>query len=230
MTRFDERPRLGRLALGHEVPEYLRGRSRDGWLGPVAIGGLLCLLCLLVWQSIGSWSSVSEMFTLAPSPAEPAAGESSNVASPNPNADASSNSIAPASKEPKPPNQGAAPSLPSTSDPTSTTGQTASPQPPSSIEPNQGNPSTPDTPPQTVNPVAQWLPADANAMQAVLLVHAGNLPLHAGNLPNKSIRLPDFCASSQSPTTGHDQRTAMASLRYNSRPADPADTGANQNP
>lgn len=48
--------------MAHEVPEYLRGRSRDGWRGPLAIGALLAVLALLVWQSIGPWENFQRMF------------------------------------------------------------------------------------------------------------------------------------------------------------------------
>lgn len=48
--------------LAHEVPEYLRGRSRDGWRGPLAIGALAATLALLIWYSLGPWESVKQMF------------------------------------------------------------------------------------------------------------------------------------------------------------------------
>jgi uncharacterized membrane protein len=48
--------------LAQEVPEYLAGGRRDGWRMPLAIGAMLALLTILVWQSIGSWESVSELF------------------------------------------------------------------------------------------------------------------------------------------------------------------------
>lgn len=65
--------------LAHEVPEYLRGRSRDGWRGPLAIGGLLAVLTLLVWQLVGSWEVVREMLaSRAPTAAENSSSDSAS--------------------------------------------------------------------------------------------------------------------------------------------------------
>ena len=162
--------------LAHEVPEYLRGRTRDGWLGPVAIGGLLCLLCLLVWQSIGSWSSVRDMFTLAPSEATP---KQPDTAEP-----------APVVKDKAAPNANATavPSSDSTPQPNAANPSIALDSKP--VSPRANN----DAQPQSLAPqapaVAQWLPVDANAMKAVALVQTGGLTLHrlqpSESLPSSS--------------------------------------------
>lgn len=174
--------------LAHEVPEYLRGRSRDGWFGPVAIGGLLCLLCFLVWQSVGSWNSVRDMFTLAPKQVE------SNANNPDsPAAEATSNAAVNSVATPTDATtaaQGVSTAV-SSARPTDSTAQPIRTDPLIiSSEGNSGVAGAIENPATGVNQVAQWLPADASAMQSVLLVHAGNLPLHrwqpAESLPSGS--------------------------------------------
>lgn len=175
--------------LAHEVPEYLRGRSRDGWLGPVAIGGLLCLLCFLVWQSVGSWNSVRDMFTLAPKQAESNANKPDSPAVEASNAAVNSNSVATPTDATT-----AAQGVSTAVLPARPTDSTAKPTRTDpliiSSEGNSGVPGATENPATGVNQVAQWLPADASAMQSVLLVHAGNLPLHrwqpAESLPSGS--------------------------------------------
>jgi hypothetical protein len=53
-------------ALAHEVPEYLVGSSPSNWKIPLAIGALAALLGILVWQTLGPWEKVAELFAAAP--------------------------------------------------------------------------------------------------------------------------------------------------------------------
>lgn len=153
--------------LAHEVPEYLRGRARDGWFGPVAIGGLLCLLCLLVWQSVGSWSSVRDMFTLA---ANETPSKRPETVEPAPVLD----------KDKSPSNNSL--SVPA-SDPTSRSNDANSSvavhAAPDNSRPNSDSQAlTPDSAGPQQPAAAQWLPIDASAMKAVALIQTGGLPLH----------------------------------------------------
>lgn len=51
-------------ALAHEVPEYLVGSTMSGqWRTPLAIGVLVALLVILVWQTLGPWDRVAELLT-----------------------------------------------------------------------------------------------------------------------------------------------------------------------
>lgn len=52
--------------LSHEVPQYLVGSNRGVWLVPLAIGGLLALLCVLLWQTLGPWDRVAALFSDVP--------------------------------------------------------------------------------------------------------------------------------------------------------------------
>ncbi len=52
--------------LAREVPEYLVGTTKGRWTMPVAMVALAGLLGILVWQSLGSWEQVTELFN-APS-------------------------------------------------------------------------------------------------------------------------------------------------------------------
>ncbi len=52
--------------LAHEVPEYLVGSSSINWKIPLAIGGLGALLAVLVWQTLGPWERVAELFASTP--------------------------------------------------------------------------------------------------------------------------------------------------------------------
>lgn len=54
----------------HAVPEYLLGTNRGTWRAPVAIGGLLAVLCVLVWQSIGPWDRIALLLTNTTPPVE----------------------------------------------------------------------------------------------------------------------------------------------------------------
>lgn len=53
-------------ALAHEVPEYLVGTRRANWQTPLAIFGLLLLMALLVWQKLGPWDRVANLFSALP--------------------------------------------------------------------------------------------------------------------------------------------------------------------
>ncbi len=53
---------LENSSLSHEVPEYLVGTRRGAWGIPLAIGGLLALLCILLWQTLGPWDRVASLF------------------------------------------------------------------------------------------------------------------------------------------------------------------------
>ncbi|MEZ6138639.1 MAG: hypothetical protein R3C53_27460 [Pirellulaceae bacterium] len=55
--------------LAHEVPEYLVGSARGRWKVPVGISALAALLAVLVWQSLGPWDRVRELFQATPPPA-----------------------------------------------------------------------------------------------------------------------------------------------------------------
>ncbi len=73
--------------LPHEVPQYLTARNRGRWLAPIAVGGLLALLCLLVWQTLGPMENITALFTaspVAPVPADPTSSKS-GVGESNPN-------------------------------------------------------------------------------------------------------------------------------------------------
>ncbi|MCA9134905.1 MAG: hypothetical protein KDA45_17170, partial [Planctomycetales bacterium] len=48
--------------LAHEVPEYLMGSRAGNWRIPAAIGGLLALLGVLIWQMLGPWDGVRGLF------------------------------------------------------------------------------------------------------------------------------------------------------------------------
>ena len=179
--------------LAHEVPEYLRGRSRDGWLGPVAIGGLVCLLCLLVWQSVGSWSSVRDMFTLAPKTADPNApapsAPSNASGAEKGKGDANANILPSSDAASRPANQAANDALPKLP-----SGEQQDPANPPRRAPandtviDKSNPATDKANGTTADAsadsagsiaqAAQWLPVDASSMQAVLLVQAGGAALH----------------------------------------------------
>lgn len=57
---------LETTALTHEVPEYLMGTPSSNWRIPVAIGGLTAVLAVLVWQALGPWDKVAELFATVP--------------------------------------------------------------------------------------------------------------------------------------------------------------------
>lgn len=186
--------------LAHEVPEYLRGRSRDGWLGPVAIGGLVCLLCLLVWQSIGSFNSVLDMFTQTPSNEPTANGESASITRPTPNAEpgnerANANAKPVADANATRTTAGDAASKTASgliagetdaraNDSTkNSTGQSALPSADVSAPTNSlaNEPNIPTVPGNAINDAAQvalWSPADAKAMQAVVLIQTAAQSMH----------------------------------------------------
>ncbi len=57
---------LETTALAHEVPEYLVGSSSANWKIPLAIGALAALLGVLVWQALGPWDKITELFASVP--------------------------------------------------------------------------------------------------------------------------------------------------------------------
>ncbi len=59
---------LETTALTHEVPDYLMGSSAGNWRIPLAIGALAAILVMLVWQSLGPWEKVTELFAKVPAP------------------------------------------------------------------------------------------------------------------------------------------------------------------
>ncbi len=154
--------------LAHEVPEYLRGRSRDGWLGPLAIGGLVAVLCLLVWVSVGSWDSVRDMLVArvgdqTSSSTSNANGATSNLAKPNENlpaaagTDAIANNQRPAANSTEIERQeNSAAALPDLALPNATAGETLPPSPVAASD-----------------AALSWLPIDDRARQCVVLVQTG---------------------------------------------------------
>ncbi len=67
--------------LAHEVPEYLRGRSRSNWRGLLSICALLILLGMLVLQAIGPWEQVGTLFASRPSvPVHPTENDAASIA------------------------------------------------------------------------------------------------------------------------------------------------------
>lgn len=52
--------------LAREVPEYLLGNARGRWTMPLAMVALAGLLGIVVWQSLGPWGRVQELFNEAP--------------------------------------------------------------------------------------------------------------------------------------------------------------------
>ncbi len=52
--------------LAREVPEYLMGKTTGAWTMPLAIFLLAGLLGIVVWQSLGPWARVQELFRVAP--------------------------------------------------------------------------------------------------------------------------------------------------------------------
>ena len=59
---------LETTALTHEVPDYLMGSSAGHWKIPLAIGALAAILAVLVWQSLGPWEKVTQLFAKVPVP------------------------------------------------------------------------------------------------------------------------------------------------------------------
>lgn len=57
---------LESTALTHDVPEYLLGSSSGNWKLPLAIGALATLLMILLWQSLGPWDRITELFAKKP--------------------------------------------------------------------------------------------------------------------------------------------------------------------
>ncbi len=158
--------------LAHEVPEYLRGRSRDGWLGPVAIGALVCVLALLVWQAVGSWSSVRDMFTIVPKDANES---SSNTNSAEVSPNVPSRPINEASANESSTNETPSPVVPAA--PADAAGTNKAGREPLANETLPERPAPPSLSPANVS-VAQWLPLDATEMQAVLFGQSAGAELH----------------------------------------------------
>ncbi len=176
--------------LAHEVPEYLRGRSSDGWRGPLAIGALVAVLCLLVWQSIGSWSSVREMLVRSnneneskETPAAPSNNNSNNAAANN-NSNNSGNNT---ERDNAPTGDNSAGQAPATNkeanSPTIANGN-ASVSAPNGNKPATDQPLVPTLPPNgqknpgnatgaVTQPALEWLPADPESMNAVVFVQRG---------------------------------------------------------
>ena len=184
--------------LAHEVPEYLRGTSRDGWRGPLAIGALLMVLALLVWQSIGSWEEVRQMFaerppqtTDNPSGASPPVQGSGRDRTAARVAVANDNSSR--ATEASLPNAAVAPAI-AAADTDAQSASAASAQATNAataaattvagdaqVQSTDSPPLNPATVPSefVATHVAQWLPSDAQAMQAVIFVKTtGPQPLH----------------------------------------------------
>lgn len=180
--------------LAHEVPEYLRGSTGDRWRGPLAIGALVAVLALLVWQSLGSWESVREMLadrslvtatssepssepsseassTSAPATTAAAAAASSKAGSASANAAGARPATEPSSSD-------SAPSEPTT--PSTPSSSTATSEAVAASTGVAGNASSTTRPAQPAVPhAAEWLPSDPQAMGAVILAYAGEaLPLH----------------------------------------------------
>lgn len=61
--------------LAREVPEYLAGSGRDGWRLPLAIGAMVALLGLLIWQALGPLEHVRELLALNETPVQKPAAE-----------------------------------------------------------------------------------------------------------------------------------------------------------
>lgn len=57
---------LENATIAQEVPEYLVSSNRGTWLLPVAIGGLLAVLCLLIWQTLGPLDRVASLLSDSP--------------------------------------------------------------------------------------------------------------------------------------------------------------------
>ncbi|MGN6133858.1 MAG: hypothetical protein ACTHOU_05120 [Aureliella sp.] len=193
--------------LAHEVPEYLRGSTRDGWRGPLAIGGLVAVLALLVWQSIGSWDQVRELFASRPvagdagdqTAADRSAAERSERA-----ADAGAAGAAQrADGAALAPRDGNRVNLGGTNDAAAVGARSSASQLDGSVPAvaaadsaaldgaaldgaaadsarvEDGNPLAATASAPAGSFAAQWLPADAQAMRTVLLVQAtGGQPLH----------------------------------------------------
>lgn len=176
--------------LAHEVPEYLRGTSRDGWRGPLAIGALVTLLVVLIWQSIGSWEEVRQLFADRPERAAGDTNDSTNVErneggdreQPAARIALDGKGTTPAVGSPTPASTLGTVDAQSTLPTSETTvdGAVSS----ATVVENVASPSAPPlanpaTEPLTGLHAAQWLPADAQAMQAVIFVKTtAAQPLH----------------------------------------------------
>ncbi len=182
--------------LAHEVPEYLRGRSHDGWTGPLAIGGLLALLALLVWQSIGSWKTVQDMFANKTPNTNVLQGEDATRDKPSDsetptNVAPSNAAVADSGTKPQVPTDAGSPvpnanpsananananttavaPEPNSATPVVPMGSNANPQP--AITPNVP-PASPLAPDRSEPYAAEWLPTDPQAMKALLFVQKTN--------------------------------------------------------
>lgn len=92
---------LEHSGLSQEVPEYLVGANRGVWVVPLAIGGLLALLCVLLWQTLGPWDRVAALFSDAPTdvPVESGPSQSPGEVGTTPPKDASSDTPAPSNDD-----------------------------------------------------------------------------------------------------------------------------------
>ncbi|GAB5405427.1 MAG: hypothetical protein Aurels2KO_36580 [Aureliella sp.] len=119
---------LENSSLSQEVPEYLVGTRRGAWGIPLAIGGLLALLCILLWQSLGPWDRVASLFKNDNVATTPAAVDT-EIASEQPNNEA-------------PPKADVVPSTPEESN-TASDGETASAVDSTGGEPDMPTPAMP---------------------------------------------------------------------------------------
>ncbi|HBE69978.1 MAG TPA: hypothetical protein DDW52_17670 [Planctomycetaceae bacterium] len=73
---------LENASIAQEVPEYLVGSKRGAWLLPVSIGGLLAVLCLLIWQTLGPLDRVASLLTAPENATDSEAIEPNNSGTP----------------------------------------------------------------------------------------------------------------------------------------------------
>ncbi|MGN6544532.1 MAG: hypothetical protein ACTHK7_05755 [Aureliella sp.] len=186
--------------LAHEVPEYLRGSTHDRWRGPLAIGALVAVLALLVWQSLGSWDTVREMFAARPtasadgeassnrsSAAESTAGETAGAAGAAGDARQRQETrpAATTSAQPTEATRAEARSEQSVASPPTANSATENAAAEKSATENTAagtgaRSAAAASAAQSSGPhAAEWLPSDPEAMRAVILAYAGEaMPLH----------------------------------------------------
>lgn len=187
-------------ALAHEVPEYLVGSSPSNWKIPLAIGVLAGLLGVLVWQTLGPWENVAELFAVAPDStknkststdsidydliveseqtppgASPATNAADVAAPPTVAATIDVDSATPPGLDSS--NDKQAPPKPSATSPSVAQPTVTSEAPPGiSAEASKEAPSTSAAAPmkKAANGTALWLPHDDKASEAVILFRSGN--------------------------------------------------------
>lgn len=186
--------------LAHEVPEYLRGSTHDRWRGPLAIGALVAVLALLVWQSLGSWDTMREMFAARPTAASADGEANSSRASAAESTAGEATAAAGAATEARR-RQETRPAATTSAQPTEAPRAEASSEQSVASSPTASTatenaaaekPATENTAAGTgartaaasaAQPsgphAAEWLPSDPEAMRAVILAYAGEaMPLH----------------------------------------------------